>query len=110
MDSVTQEWRDGVNVALTEIKFQVGRLASDRESEKDTIERLATKFTEDSREIAKEVKIHTAEDNVRFTEQALIIAKAGSKISMVVGIGIGIQAAFGILAAVIAVLYAVGKP
>ncbi len=110
MDPITQEWRDGVNNQLTEIKGQIGRLVSDRESEKETIERLARTFTEDSKEIARDIKTHTVEDNTRFAEQALTISRAGNKVSLIVGIGVGVQAAFGTLAAVVAILYAVGKP
>lgn len=39
-DQDTYHWREGVGISLAEIKAQLGRLASDRESEKESILRV----------------------------------------------------------------------
>lgn len=99
-----RDWRQGVAVSLTEIRMQVGRLVSDRESEKGTIQRIISQSREDHRELTKNLEEHRKEDTENFSEITERVSKSDRKIMMIVGIGIGLQTLATIVLALLGIL------
>lgn len=53
-----QAWRENVVASLADIKAQLGRLASDRESEKETLIRTTTRLQDEDRRLADRLDSH----------------------------------------------------
>lgn len=58
MDTDTQSWRENVVGSLAEIKSQLARLASDRESEKDTLIRVTRELHDEDRRQTDRLQSH----------------------------------------------------
>jgi len=58
IDTDTQAWRENVVGSLADIKAQLGRLASDRESEKETLIRVTTQLHAEDRRNAERLDAH----------------------------------------------------
>lgn len=96
------DWRADVSVSLGEIKAQMLRIASDRESEKGTMRRMEEHFRkEDQRVIeacgrqhdilAQEIKAHAKADADRNDKLGEKVLNIDRRLTLIVGMGTGIQ-------------------
>lgn len=97
-----QAWRDHVVGSLADIKAQLGRLASDRESEKETLIRVTAELHAEDRRHAEKLA-----DHVRWNdEQHEVLHEKHNKIAgrtnFFMGVGITLQFIVTVAVAVIA--------
>lgn len=104
IDIDTQAWRENVVATLAEIKAQLGRLASDRESEKETLIRVTQELHAEDRRAHERHDKHVAwndQEHEKLHEKA---NKISSRQSFTFGVMITVQFLLTLAVGVVALL------
>lgn len=103
MDADTLSWRESVVGSLADIKAQLGRLASDRESEKETIIRLTTRLDGEDRRNVERLDKHVEWNDAEHGKLHERINKIDTKVTFGAGVLLTLQFLVTIAVAVVAI-------
>lgn len=103
-DSETQAWRESVAVALADIKAQLGRLASDRESEKETMLRVTTELHAEDRRHQERLDKHVEWNDTEHEKSREKINKISGRVNFFTGVILTLQFIVTLAVGVIALL------
>lgn len=103
-DSETQAWRESVAVSLAEIKAQLGRLASDRESEKETMLRVTTELHAEDRRHQERLDEHVKWNDTEHEKNRDKINKIAGRVNFFTGVILTLQFIVTLAVGVIAML------
>lgn len=103
-DNETQAWRENVAVTLAEIKAQLGRLASDRESEKETMLRVTTELHAEDRRAQERLDSHVSWNDEEHEKTRNRINKIESRVNFFAGVLLTLQFIVSLSVGVIALL------
>lgn len=103
-DSETQAWRENVVATLADIKAQLGRLASDRESEKEAVIRATTELHAEDRRAAERFERHVAWNNGEHEKMRDVANKTNGRVSFFTGVILTLQFIVTVAVAVLALL------
>lgn len=101
-DSETQAWRENVVITLAEIKAQLGRLASDRESEKETMLRVTTELHSEDRRILERLDRHIEWNDTEHEKTRDKSNKTEGRVNFFAGVILTLQFLVSISVAVVA--------
>lgn len=96
------DWRIELAATLSDIKAQLGRLASDRESEKGTMLRLSERLDAEDRLNAEKLARHVEWNNIEHKQQQESHHKLSGKVSFISGVGITLHVLLTLAVGVIA--------
>ena len=91
IDSETQSWRENVVATLADIKAQLGRLASDRESEKETMIRVTRELHEEDRRAQERHDKHVTWNDAEHEKLHEKANKISSRQSFTLGVMLTVQ-------------------
>lgn len=103
-DSETQAWRENVAITLAEIKAQLGRLASDRESEKETMLRVTTELHAEDRRILERLDRHIEWNDTEHEKNRDKVTKISGRVNFFTGVILTLQFIVTLSVGVIALL------
>lgn len=103
-DSETQAWRENVAATLADIKAQLGRLASDRESEKETMLRVTTELHAEDRRHQERLDKHVGWNDAEHEKSREKINKISGRVNFFTGVILTLQFIVTLAVGVIATL------
>lgn len=101
-DSETQAWRESVVATLADIKAQLGRIASDRESEKETLVRVTTELHAEDRRHQERLDKHVEWNDLEHEKTREKVNKISGRVNFFTGVIITLQFIVTLAVAVIA--------
>lgn len=104
IDTDTQAWRENVVGTLAEIKSQLGRLASDRESEKETLLRVTAELHAEDRRAHERYDKHVAWNDQEHEKLHEKVNKVSHRQSFTTGAMLTVQFVLTLAVGVIALL------
>lgn len=90
-EQAQQAWREGVVASLAKIETQLSRIASDRESEKETINRLSQDLRAADLRAVEKLDKHIEWNDEAHEDLHEKINKVSHRVSLITGAGLTIQ-------------------
>lgn len=103
-DSETQAWRENVAATLADIKAQLGRLASDRESEKEAMLRVTTELHAEDRRAQERHERHVEWNDIEHEKTREKVSKISGRVNFFTGVILTLQFIVTLSVGVIALL------
>lgn len=102
-DSETQAWRESVVATLADIKAQLGRIAYDRESEKETVIRVTTELHAEDRRHQERLDRHVEWNDTEHEKTREKVNKIDGRVHFFAGVLLTLQFLVTVAVGVIAI-------